>query len=60
MTDIDMSPRSVVLVAPYSSIAKLLETYDLGGRLPILQPLQSFRFVFGEINFIHSFMMTSD
>ncbi|KAG9087707.1 hypothetical protein FRC06_002417 [Ceratobasidium sp. 370] len=41
-----VSPRGVVLLAPYSSIAKLLETYNLGGRLPVLQPLQSFRFVF--------------
>ncbi|KAG9078468.1 hypothetical protein FS749_009499 [Ceratobasidium sp. UAMH 11750] len=41
-----VSPRGVALLAPYSSIAKLLETYNLGGKLPILQPLQSFRFVF--------------
>ncbi|KAG8712685.1 hypothetical protein FRC09_019579 [Ceratobasidium sp. 395] len=41
-----VSPRGMVLLAPYSSIAKLLETYNLGGKLPILQPLQSFRFVF--------------
>ncbi|ELU42300.1 eukaryotic translation initiation factor SUI1 family protein [Rhizoctonia solani AG-1 IA] len=40
--------RGMVLLAPYSSIATLLETYDLGGKLPILQPLQKFRFVFGE------------
>ncbi|KAF8755133.1 Translation initiation factor SUI1 [Rhizoctonia solani] len=43
-----VSPRGMVLLAPYSSIATLLETYDLGGKLPILQPLQKFRFVFGE------------
>ncbi|CAE6439395.1 unnamed protein product [Rhizoctonia solani] len=42
-----VSPRGVVLLAPYSSIATLLETYSLGGKLPILQPLQKFRFVFG-------------
>ncbi|KAF8713244.1 Translation initiation factor SUI1, partial [Rhizoctonia solani] len=42
-----VSPRGMVLLAPYSSIATLLETYDLGGKLPILQPLQKFRFVFG-------------
>ncbi|KAF8599413.1 alpha/beta-hydrolase [Ceratobasidium sp. AG-I] len=41
-----ISPRGLVLLAPYSSIATLLETYNLGGKLPILQPLQSFRFVF--------------
>ncbi|CAE6435498.1 unnamed protein product [Rhizoctonia solani] len=40
-------PRGMVLLSPYSSIATLLETYDLGGKLPILQPLQKFRFVFG-------------
>jgi abhydrolase domain-containing protein 12 len=43
-----VSPRGMVLLAPYSSIATLLETYNLGGKLPILQPLQKFRFVFGE------------
>ncbi|CEL60407.1 Monoacylglycerol lipase ABHD12 OS=Danio rerio GN=abhd12 PE=2 SV=1 [Rhizoctonia solani AG-1 IB] len=42
-----VSPRGMVLLAPYSSIATLLETYNLGGKLPILQPLQKFRFVFG-------------
>ncbi|KAG9121653.1 hypothetical protein FRC07_002312 [Ceratobasidium sp. 392] len=41
-----VSPRGMVLLAPYSSMPKLLETYNLGGKLPILQPLQSFRFVF--------------
>jgi abhydrolase domain-containing protein 12 len=45
---VGISPRGMVLLAPYSSIGKLLETYNLGGKLPILQPLQSFRFVFGE------------
>ncbi|KAG8738035.1 hypothetical protein FRC10_007385 [Ceratobasidium sp. 414] len=45
------SPRGVVLLAPFSSIAKLLETYNLGGRLPVLQPLQSFRFVFDSLQF---------
>ncbi|CAE7194865.1 unnamed protein product [Rhizoctonia solani] len=42
-----VSPRGMVLLAPYSSIATLLETYNLGGKLPILQPLQKFRFIFG-------------
>ncbi|QRV77910.1 alpha/beta hydrolase family protein [Ceratobasidium sp. AG-Ba] len=41
-----ISPRGVVLLAPYTSIPKLLETYNFGGKLPLLQPLQSFRFVF--------------
>ncbi|KAG8728329.1 hypothetical protein FRC11_011324 [Ceratobasidium sp. 423] len=43
-----VSPRGIVLLSPYSSIATLLETYNMGGKLPILQPLQKFRFVFGE------------
>ncbi|CAE6535905.1 unnamed protein product [Rhizoctonia solani] len=43
----DVSPRGMVLLSPYSSIATLLETYNMGGKLPILQPLQKFRFVFG-------------
>ncbi|KAH7322077.1 alpha/beta-hydrolase [Rhizoctonia solani] len=42
-----VSPRGMVLLSPYSSIATLLETYNLGGKLPLLQPLQKFRFVFG-------------
>lgn len=41
-----VSPRGMVLLAPYSSIATLLETYNLGGRLPLLQPLQKFKFAF--------------
>ncbi|KAG8738034.1 hypothetical protein FRC10_007384 [Ceratobasidium sp. 414] len=40
------SPRGMVLLAPYSSIPKLLETYNLLGKIPILQPLQRFRFAF--------------
>ena len=48
MAYLGVSPRGMVLLSPYSSIATLLETYNLGGKLPILQPLQKFRFVFGE------------
>ncbi|KAG8712684.1 hypothetical protein FRC09_019578 [Ceratobasidium sp. 395] len=41
-----ISPRAMVLMAPFSSIAKLLETYNLFGRIPILRPMRSFRSVF--------------
>ncbi|KAG9078469.1 hypothetical protein FS749_009500 [Ceratobasidium sp. UAMH 11750] len=41
-----MFPRGIVLLSPYSSVPKLLETYNLLGKIPILQPLRSFRFVF--------------
>ncbi|KAB5591360.1 Monoacylglycerol lipase ABHD12 [Ceratobasidium theobromae] len=44
-----ISPRGIVLLAPYSSIPTLLETYNFGGKLPVLQPLQRFRFLFGII-----------
>ncbi|QRV92717.1 alpha/beta hydrolase family protein [Ceratobasidium sp. AG-Ba] len=44
-----VSPRSMVLLAPYSSITKLLETYNVGGNFPILRPLQSFPFLFNYI-----------
>ncbi|QRV77909.1 alpha/beta hydrolase family protein [Ceratobasidium sp. AG-Ba] len=43
------SPRSMVLLAPYSSITKLLETYNIGGKFPILGPLQSFPLLFNYI-----------
>ncbi|GAA5827343.1 hypothetical protein JCM11251_003774 [Rhodosporidiobolus azoricus] len=37
-----ITPRAVILVAPFSSIASLLETYRLGNLLPILSPLRNF------------------
>lgn len=36
-----ISPRAVVLVAPFTSIPELLETYKLGSILPILVPFKS-------------------
>ncbi|KAH9829700.1 Alpha/Beta hydrolase protein [Rhodofomes roseus] len=36
-----VKPRGVVLLAPFSSMSTLLETYELWG-FPLLQPLQSF------------------
>lgn len=35
-------PRALILVAPFSSVASLLETYKLGNYIPILSPLQRF------------------
>ncbi len=34
-------PRGVVLLAPFTSVSKLLETYAILG-VPVLQPLQTF------------------
>lgn len=38
-----VKPRGIALLAPFTSLATLLETYDIQG-IPILQPLQSFAF----------------
>ncbi|KAI0330811.1 alpha/beta-hydrolase [Cubamyces sp. BRFM 1775] len=38
-----VKPRGVALLAPFTSLASVVETYDIGG-FPILQPLQSFAF----------------
>ncbi|GAA5866996.1 hypothetical protein JCM3774_003750 [Rhodotorula dairenensis] len=35
-----ITPRAVILVAPFSSIAALLETYKLGSVVPLLSPLR--------------------
>jgi len=37
---VGLKPRGLVLVAPFSTLAKLLETYNLGGWIPLLKPLQ--------------------
>ncbi|KAI0629835.1 alpha/beta-hydrolase [Trametes polyzona] len=36
-----VKPRGVALLAPFTSLASVVETYDIGG-FPLLQPLQSF------------------
>ncbi|OSD02496.1 alpha/beta-hydrolase [Trametes coccinea BRFM310] len=36
-----VKPRGVALLAPFTSLSSVLETYDIGG-FPILQPLQTF------------------
>jgi abhydrolase domain-containing protein 12 len=41
---LDTKSRGLVLVAPFSSLATLLETYNLGGWIPLLKPLQSIPF----------------
>jgi abhydrolase domain-containing protein 12 len=46
---IDTKPRGLVLAAPFSSLATLLETYNLGGWIPLLKPLQSIPFAQSEI-----------
>ena len=45
----DTKPRGLVLVAPFSSLATLLETYNLGGWIPLLKPLQSIPFAQSKI-----------
>ncbi|CEQ41221.1 SPOSA6832_02911 [Sporobolomyces salmonicolor] len=42
LADEGITPRAVILVAPFSSIASLLETYRLGNIIPILSPLRPF------------------
>ncbi|GAA6028819.1 hypothetical protein JCM8097_007410 [Rhodosporidiobolus ruineniae] len=42
LADEGLSPRALILVAPFSSIASLLETYRLGNVIPILSPLRKF------------------
>ncbi|EJF61006.1 alpha/beta-hydrolase [Dichomitus squalens LYAD-421 SS1] len=37
----DVRPRGVVLTAPFTNVATLVQTYDIQG-VPILQPLQTF------------------
>lgn len=39
----DIKPRGVALLAPFTNLATLVETYSIQG-IPILQPLQSFAF----------------
>lgn len=36
-----ISPKSLILVAPFSSIGALLETYKLFNWLPVLSPLRA-------------------
>ncbi|KAF8264731.1 alpha beta-hydrolase [Lactarius quietus] len=50
-------PRGVVLLAPFSSIEKLLDTYYIMGLVPLLAPLRIFPFLSGEslpsfVNFV--------
>ncbi|KPV74471.1 uncharacterized protein RHOBADRAFT_54287 [Rhodotorula graminis WP1] len=42
LADEGVAPRALVLVAPFSSIPTLLETYRLGNLIPILSPLRHF------------------
>ncbi|GAA5982462.1 hypothetical protein JCM11641_006123 [Rhodosporidiobolus odoratus] len=42
LADECIDPRAVILVAPFSSLASLLETYRLGNFVPILSPLRRF------------------
>ncbi|POY75292.1 hypothetical protein BMF94_1663 [Rhodotorula taiwanensis] len=37
-----ITPKALILVAPFSSIASLLETYKLGNIIPLLSPLRVF------------------
>ena len=42
------NPRGVVLLAPFSSIESLLDTYYIMGLVPLLAPLRIFPFLSGE------------
>ncbi|KAK7021216.1 AB hydrolase-1 domain-containing protein [Favolaschia claudopus] len=39
LSDESISPRGLVLMSPFSSIAKVLETYSIFGFLPLIKPL---------------------
>ncbi|GAA5933282.1 alpha/beta hydrolase [Sporobolomyces koalae] len=41
--------RSLVLIAPFSSIAALLETYKLGQVIPLVSPLRRFPWLFNQL-----------
>ena len=42
ISDAGITPRSMILVAPFASIPRLLKTYKLGMIIPILGPLKAF------------------
>ncbi|KAH9030008.1 Alpha/Beta hydrolase protein [Lactarius hengduanensis] len=47
-------PRGVVLLAPFSSVETLLDTYYIAGLIPLLAPLRIFPFV---SNFVKRFLV---
>ena len=51
------SPRGVVLLAPFSSIESLLDTYYIMGLVPLLAPLRIFPFLSGE-SLLSSFVLS--
>ncbi|KAG9037022.1 hypothetical protein FRB95_007317 [Tulasnella sp. JGI-2019a] len=42
LTEEGITPRGLVLTAPFSAVTKLLETYSFGGYIPLFRPLQIF------------------
>ena len=46
----NIKPRGVALLAPFTNLATLVETYSIRG-IPILQPLQTF--AFGQSEYMH-------
>ncbi|KAG8905480.1 Light-sensor Protein kinase [Tulasnella sp. 403] len=56
-----VTPRALVLAAPFSSIHKLMETYSFGGVFPIFRPLQIFPYVSKFLlRYIHTRFSTVD
>ncbi|GAA5822318.1 hypothetical protein JCM3770_001569 [Rhodotorula araucariae] len=49
LADEGISPRALILVAPFSSIPTLLETYRLGNFIPILSPLRTFPWLLNSV-----------
>ncbi|KAJ7043834.1 Alpha/Beta hydrolase protein [Mycena alexandri] len=47
LSDEKISPRGVVLLSPFSSIAKVLETYSILGVVPLMKPLAMIPWVAG-------------
>ncbi|GAA6020554.1 hypothetical protein JCM11491_000794 [Sporobolomyces phaffii] len=49
LQDEGLGIRSLILIAPFSSIATLLETYKLGNVIPLVSPLRGFPWLFNRL-----------
>ncbi|GAA5863018.1 hypothetical protein JCM5353_008352, partial [Sporobolomyces roseus] len=49
LEDEGVKARALILVAPFSSIATLLETYKLGNCIPLISPLRRFPWLFNKL-----------
>jgi abhydrolase domain-containing protein 12 len=58
LSDEDISPKGVVLLSPFSSISKLLETYSILGVVPLMKPLATIPWVASASSFSASLQAT--